>query len=341
MTHPSFSNETGKAPELVRYRIDHLTAYDYSQNVSISHHVARLRPISGNGQKLIDFRLTSNPAPTQLESDSDYFGNAVERFSIQEPHDRLEVVAFSEVEVSAAIPIVEGIGPAWEQVRASLAKDRSPTGLAAYECSFPSDMIPVGPEFADYAAASFSAERPVLEAALALTLQIHGDFKFDPTATTVATPVSEVLAKRRGVCQDFAHLQIACLRSLGIPARYVSGYVRTDPPPGQKRLVGVDATHAWVSVYCPGIGWVEFDPTNKRIAGDTHVRVAYGRDFGDVSPLRGTVIGGGWQQLSIAVTVQPTDELEVPAPVPSQSQVMSQSQGGGQSQTSMSQNQNS
>ena len=218
--------------------------------------------------------------------------------------------ARSDVEVATSIPEVKGVGPAWESVNALLARDRTPAGLAAFESTFPSNMIPVGPAYADYAAPSFSPGRPLLEAAMDLTLRIHSEFKFDPAATTIATPVSEVLSGRHGVCQDFAHLQIACLRSLGVPARYVSGYVRTDPPPGQKRLVGVDATHAWVAVYCPGTGWVEFDPTNRRVAGNTHVRVAYGRDFGDVSPLRGTVIGGGWQKLSIAVTVRPSDEEE-------------------------------
>ncbi len=311
---------------VVRYRIDHLTAYAYSQSVSVSHHVARLRPISGSGQTLLDFRLAIDPAPALHESDTDYFGNAVERFSIQEPHDRLAVTATSEVDVASVVPEVAGVGPAWEEVAAGVARDRSPEGLAAYECRFPSEMIPVDPRYADYAGDSFAPGRPMLEAVMDLTLRIHGDFRFDPTATTVATPVGDVLARRRGVCQDFAHLQIACLRSLGLPARYVSGYVRTDPPPGQKRLVGVDATHAWVSVYCPGVGWVEFDPTNRRVAGSTHVRVAYGRDFGDVSPLRGTVVGGGSQQLSIAVTVQPADELAPPVAGGGQSQSQSQSQ---------------
>ena len=142
-----------------------------------------------------------------------------------------------------------------------------------------------------------------------LTTRIHREFTFDPTATTVSTPVAEVLRQRRGVCQDFAHLQIACLRSLGLPARYISGYVRTDPPPGRPRLIGVDATHAWVALFCPGIGWVEFDPTNRSRAGRDHVRVAVGRDYQDISPLRGTVISGGWQNLTIAVTVTPLDEM--------------------------------
>jgi transglutaminase-like putative cysteine protease len=305
-------------PEIVRYRIDHLTAYDYSQKVSISHHVGRLRPLTKPGQKLIDFRIVCDPISALLESDTDYFGNTLERFSIQEPHDRLEVVAHSEVEVEDAVPETEGVGDEWETVRAGLPRDRSATGLAAYESTFPSTFIPVGSDYADYAMESFTAGRPLHEAAMDLTVRINTDFKFDPTASTVATPVSETFSKRRGVCQDFAHFQIACLRSLGLSARYVSGYVRTDPPPGQKRLVGVDATHAWVAVFCPETGWVEFDPTNRRVAGGTHIRVAYGRDFGDVSPLRGTVIGGGWQKLSIAVTVHPTDEdSDTAEPVPS------------------------
>jgi len=307
---PSATSITTAADEAVRYRIEHLTAYDYSQKVSVSHQMARLCPIDGDDQRLIDFRLDCQPAAALVDRDVDYFGNRVDHFSIQEPHERLEVVARSDVEVNGGAPEVEGIGPAWETVLAELPRDRSVEGLRAFEQTFPSLMIPVGSEFAEYASESFLPGRPLLDAAFDLTLRIHADFTFDPKATTVATPLDEVYSKRRGACQDFANFQIACLRSLGLPARYVSGYVRTNPPPGQKRLVGVDATHAWVSVYCPGIGWVEFDPTNRRVAGNSHVRVAFGRDFGDVSPLRGTVIGGGFQRLSIAVTVSPSDEDE-------------------------------
>ncbi len=295
-------------PPAVRYHIEHLTACHYAQGVSTSRHLARLRPLRLPFQRPRHFRLEVEPTPAFANSDVDYFGNTVDRFSIVEPHERLQVVAHSEVEVAAAPAPDLLAAPAWETVRDGLAGDRSPGGLAAYECRFPSAMVPAAPGFADYARPSFEPGRPLLDAAMDLTLRIHAEFQFDPTATTVATPIRTVLEDRRGVCQDFAHLQIACLRALGLPARYVSGYIRTDPPPGKKRLVGADATHAWVAVYCPGHGWVEFDPTNRRLAGDSHVRVAYGRDFSDVSPLRGTVVGGGTQRLDVAVTMRPDSE---------------------------------
>lgn len=303
-----------------RYRIEHLTAYDYSQEVSVSHHLARLCPLPSPSQTLRDFQLEISPTPTIQSGDHDYFGNRIDRFSIQEPHERLQVIARSDVEVHRAAPDLKTTaGPPWEQAREQIRADRGHEGLAAFECSFPSVIVPVGENFADYARPSFPRGRPLLEAAMDLTRRIHTDFTFDPTATTVATPVGEVLTDRRGVCQDFAHLQIACLRSLGLPARYVSGYVRTTPPPGRPRLVGVDATHAWVALYSPGHSWVEFDPTNQCLATNHHVRVAYGRDFADVSPLRGTVVGGGWQRLTIGVTMTPFDEQ----PPHSQSQTQS------------------
>jgi transglutaminase-like putative cysteine protease len=306
MTQSQYSGPP--APPAIRYRIEHVTAYDYSQTVSVSHHIARLRPRSGPGQTLRDFRLEIRPRPTQVSTDTDYFGNVVDRFPIQEPHDHLEVTAHSEVEVAAPPAAAPAAGLPWELVRERVAADhRAADCLEAYEFVFPSGVAPVGADFADYAAPSFPAGRPIQEAAMDLTTRIHRDFTFDPAATTVSTPVSEVLRQRRGVCQDFAHLQIACLRSLGLPARYVSGYVRTDPPPGLPRLVGVDATHAWVAVFSPDAGWVEYDPTNQCRAASSHVRVATGRDYLDISPLRGTVIGGGLQKLSIAVTVTPME----------------------------------
>ncbi|MCB1087630.1 MAG: transglutaminase family protein, partial [Verrucomicrobiae bacterium] len=196
----------------------------------------------------------------------------------------------------------------WEAARERIAADRRAECLAAFEMTFPSGVVPVDKPYADYAVRSFPKGRPLLEGVMALTERIHREFEFDPAATTVSTPVAQVMKQRRGVCQDFAHFQIACLRSLGLPTRYVSGYIRTNPPPGQPRLVGVDATHAWVGVFCPDLGWVEYDPTNSQRAGINHIRVAVGRDYRDIIPLRGTVIGGGGQQLSIGVTVTPLDE---------------------------------
>ncbi len=317
----------------MRYRIEHLTAYAYGQGVSISHHAARLRPLHNAYQQVADFQMKVSPRPDKLSQKRDYFGNTVDFFMIQDLHSRLEVTTVSHVTVSSeTTPYLNASFP-WESVRDQVKRERTEECLHAYEFCFPSRHVPVKEAFREYAAPSFPPGRPLLEAAMDLTTRIHTDFKFDPKATTISTPPMEVLEKRKGVCQDFAHLQISCLRSLGLPARYVSGYVRTEPPPGQPRLLGADATHAWVAVFCPGLGWTEYDPTNDVIPTNGHIRVAYGRDYSDISPLRGTVVGGGSQRLTIGVTVEPLDD-ETPAPAqpeatpaaPAQTQVQIQSQ---------------
>jgi transglutaminase-like putative cysteine protease len=193
----------------------------------------------------------------------------------------------------------------WEDVARSLPTDYTSAGLGAYQFTFESPRIRIRPEFAAYALESFTPKRPMLEALLDLTTRIHRDFRFDSKVTNVRTPPEDVFRKRRGVCQDFAHVQIACLRSLNLPARYVSGYLRTYPPPGRPRLVGADASHAWVSSYCPGVGWVDLDPTNNVVPSDGHVTLAWGRDYGDVSPLRGLILGGGAHTVKVSVDVEP------------------------------------
>ena len=289
----------------MKYRIEHITRYDYEQEVSASHHLARLKPSSIHGQTLFEFGIKVNPPPAEIAFSTDYFGNEVQHFALQELHDSLTVETSSIVTLVTDSSSSALVSPAWESVLKEVRAAAKPDHLAAYEFTFPSPFIPVEGEYAAYAAPFFPPGAPLLEGVRALTKRVHEDFSFDPTATTVSTPVGTVFREKRGVCQDFAHFQIACLRSLGIPARYVSGYVRTDPPPGQPRLLGADATHAWVSVYCPGLGWTEYDPTNDVIPTNTHVRVAFGRDFGDVSPLRGTVVGGSGQRLTIGVTMTP------------------------------------
>jgi transglutaminase-like putative cysteine protease len=201
--------------------------------------------------------------------------------------------------------------PEWESVGKLCRTDRSSPVLEAIEFTFASPVVPLEPTFAEYAAASFTSRRSILEAALELTSRIHADIKFDTTATTVSTPPLEVLEKRRGVCQDFAHLQIACLRSLGLPARYVSGYLETIPPRGQPRLVGADASHAWVSLFCPGIGWIDLDPTNNCLPSMRHITAAWGRDYSDVSPIRGVLLGSGEHTLSVAVDVVPLGAVQL------------------------------
>lgn len=195
----------------------------------------------------------------------------------------------------------------WEEAVRLLPNDHSAAGLEAYQFGFESARIRIRPEFASYALQSFRPGRPMPEALRDLTARIHNDFRFDSKVTNVRTPTEEVFRKRRGVCQDFAHLQIACLRSLNLAARYVSGYLRTYPPPGRPRLVGADASHAWVSAYCPGSGWLDMDPTNNVVPSDGHVTLAWGRDYGDVSPLRGLILGGGAHTLKVAVDMEPID----------------------------------
>jgi transglutaminase-like putative cysteine protease len=215
------------------------------------------------------------------------------------------VEATSELEVHAPPPSDFSMSPAWEQVRDSVASDHSDEGLEAYQFVFDSKRVAAKPELAGYATESFPPGRPLLEGALELTRRINQDFRFDTKATEVSTPVETFFEKRRGVCQDFSHLQIACMRSIGLPARYVSGYLRTLPPPGRPRLVGADASHAWCSAWSPGAGWVDFDPTNNCVPADGHITVAWGRDYSDVSPVHGVLLGGSEHTLDVGVDVIP------------------------------------
>jgi transglutaminase-like putative cysteine protease len=288
------------------YRIVHKTTYKYKSPVSFGDHVACLTPRDLPHHRCIrnEIRITPHAACNQR---TDYFGNQLSFFTVQEPHSRLVVEARSEV----AIDEHEGLGAvqslAWEEVAKSLPHDLGLASLEAYQYVFESPRIRPSAEFAAYAAPSFTPKRPFREGLLDLTARIYKDFQFDPKATSVRTTPEEVLRKRRGVCQDFAHLQIACLRSLNLPARYVSGYLRTYPPPGRARLVGADVSHAWVSAYCPGLGWLDVDPTNNIVPTYNHVMLAWGRDYSDVSPLRGLILGGREHTLKVAVDVEPLD----------------------------------
>jgi len=249
--------------------------------------------------------LHIHPTPATRTERIDFFGNLLCFFTIQEPHRELVVEARSEVTIKGdGTPQQQNRLP-WEEAAASLPMDQSREGIDAYQFGFESPRIRIRPEFAAYALQSFTPRRPMPEALLDLTTRIYRDFRFDSKVTTVRTPPEEVFKKRRGVCQDFAHVQIACLRSLNLAARYVSGYLRTYPPPGRPRLVGADASHAWVSAYCPGSGWLDVDPTNNVVPSDGHVTLAWGRDYGDVSPLRGLVLGGGAHTLKVAVDMEP------------------------------------
>jgi transglutaminase-like putative cysteine protease len=243
----------------------------------------------------------------------DYFGNAATFFTVQEPHCQLTVSATHLVDVEPApVPDATKTIP-WEEAGERLQSDLTPELLDASQFVCDSRYIRRSQELADYARVSFFKGRPALEAALDLTARIHREFQYDQGATTVATSLAEVFEHRRGVCQDFAHLAIACLRSLGLAARYVSGYLSTDPPPGCVPLVGTDATHAWLSVFCPGTGWIDLDPTNNQIPGDRYILLAWGRDYDDVSPIKGIVLGGGQHSVTVAVDVDALPEGHFPA----------------------------
>jgi transglutaminase-like putative cysteine protease len=286
------------------YNIIHRTLYEYAAPVTISHHVARLEPLTTATQALENFSLKIFPEPALRKSRLDYFGNRLCLFSVQEVHSKLEIITHSRVNVSAKnLPAPES-SPSWEDVAKMFRDPVSPEVVEQYQFIFDSPQVRASFQLADYARESFRKDTPLLAGARDLTRRIFEDFKFDPKATTVATPLEEVWEKRRGVCQDFAHLGIACLRSLGLPARYVSGYLRTHAPEGRERLVGADASHAWFRIFCPGIGWMNFDPTNNVQPAEEHVVVAFGRDFGDVSPVAGILTGGGRHVVKVAVDVE-------------------------------------
>jgi transglutaminase-like putative cysteine protease len=289
----------------MNYRITHRTTYEYAEPVAVSHHAARIEPRGTAAQSRTDWRIAITPEPAVQVQRPDFFGNRVCFFAIQQLHDKMEVTATSVVSVGKRlVPPAEQTEP-WEQVARRYRDPVAPESIKAFQFVFGSPLVPLQPEFAEYARASFPAGRPLLAGVLELNRRIFADFAYDPVATTVATPLVAVWEKRRGVCQDFAHIAIACLRSLGLPASYVSGYLRTLPPPGKPRLVGADATHAWFSVHCPGNGWVDFDPTNNCLPSDEHITVAYGRDFSDVSPVMGLLTGGGSHVVKVAVDVEP------------------------------------
>ena len=287
------------------YKISHRTTYKYVYPVSVGDHVACLKPRSFLHNRLVENTLHIHPSPTVLTERTDYFGNLLSFFTVQEPHKELIVEARSEVIVNGDAAPVPSTSLPWEESTRAIARDHSPEALTAHQFQFESPRIRQRPEFAAYALESFTPGRPMRDALLELTQRIHKDFRFDSKVTNVRTPTEEVFLKRRGVCQDFAHVQIACLRSINVAARYVSGYLRTYPPPGRPRLIGADASHAWVSAYSCDLGWLDMDPTNNVAPTDGHVTLAWGRDYGDVSPLRGLILGGGGHSLKVEVDMEP------------------------------------
>lgn len=289
----------------MRYRITHTTEYVYTDTVGQSYNEARLLPRSCQQQSLLSARLVISPAEADYRVRPDFFGNQVAWFSIPEPHHAFTVTAISKVQVLSPDGQLDfAQGTAWEIVKKTLWQDRQPEVLDARQYALDSPFIAANSKLAAYADSSFPPGRPLVEAVHDLMQRIHRDFTFDPEFTTLATPLETVLEHKRGVCQDFAHLAIGCIRSHGLAARYVSGYIETLPPPGKQKLVGTDASHAWFSVFLPDIGWMDFDPTNNQLPGDQHITVAWGRDYGDVTPLKGVIFGGKNHTLKVSVEVE-------------------------------------
>jgi transglutaminase-like putative cysteine protease len=284
------------------YKIKHTTRYRYQQPVTICHHIAHLLPREAQNHlwAYADLEIS----PTAMRTDRlDYFGNRQTFFSIPEPHRELQVTSKGEVEIIAPSRGLLFSNQPWEIARDSLWNTPIIGFAGIVQYTFESTHVSQPPEVRQYAAESFPPGRPVVDAMTDLMNRIHRDFKFDSAATSVGTSVTEVLRQRRGVCQDFAHLGLSCLRAMGFAARYVSGYLLTTPPPGKPRMVGADASHAWLGVYVPELGWLDFDPTNNMIPAERHITIAWGRDFADVSPLRGVILGGGRHAVQVSVDV--------------------------------------
>ena len=293
------------APRSARYAVRHQTAYAYSGDVVHSHQLLHLAPRDTARQTCTQHSIVIEPPPSNSTAGVDTFGNPVTRLEIDRAHDRLEVTAEMRVEVHARNQGALKSEP-WERVRTLLSYSGRPPGeerLEAMRFRAESPHVRIKQSFTEFAEECFPAGRPVLDCAESLMHKLHDAMTYAPGETTVSTSLLDVLEKRRGVCQDYAHLMIACLRSRGLAARYVSGYLRTTPAAGSPVLVGADASHAWVAVYCPVSGWIEFDPTNGVRADTDHITVAWGRDFSDVSPLRGVIVGGGPHRLSVRVSV--------------------------------------
>ncbi len=291
----------------MKYRIVHVTRYAYEQPVRLCHNEAHLQPRATSQQRCAYSEVEVRPEAAQRAEREDMFGNRVDYFALQAPHQELVVTSTSEVRVEAPTALPAS-SPPWDEVVAMLHQATDPETLEARQFVLDSPFAAMSAEVSAWAAACFAPRRPLLEAVAGLCARIHDELAFDPKLTTVSTPPSAVLAQRGGVCQDYAHLAIAALRSKGIPARYVSGYVETLPPPGQERLRGADVSHAWFAAYLPNYGWVDFDPTNNLRPSDRHVTIAWGRDYGDVAPLKGVVFGGGAHAPEVSVDMVALEE---------------------------------
>lgn len=297
-------------------RVRHETSYRYTPEVETAHHVLMLQPLDTAAQQLRRFSLSIEPSAAARHDRIDNFGNTRTFVTMQTPHDTLEVAAEAIVCTTPATASSDDADTPWEAVRERLRYRAGGGYDSASEFLFASPYVPRGDAFADFARLSFTAGRPLLQAAQCLMSRIHEAVQYESDSTEVGTPALDALRQGKGVCQDFAHIMVACCRQMGVPARYVSGYLLTQPPPGQPRLIGGDASHAWASVYLPGAEagsgrWFDFDPTNDRSPGEDYVTLAIGRDFLDVSPLRGVLRGGARHVLDVAVTVEAIDDFQL------------------------------
>lgn len=296
----------------MRYQVQHETVYQYESAVTQSYQLLNMTPRDTLYQQTLSHQLSCKPTPYEQSNRIDFFGNPSDFLTILKPHKTLTVYSAFAVQLQALpdLPALMQTDQSWEYAKSALI-DQSAAHLDAMNYCYSSPKINLSTELATFALSCFTTGRPLIDATMALTQKIFHEFEFDPRATDVSTPLDKVLSGRRGVCQDFAHLMIGAMRSIGLSCRYVSGYILTHPPAGQPRMIGADASHAWVSIYSPNHGWVDFDPTNNCLVQHEHITVAWGRDFSDVSPMRGVVLGGGKQKLKVSVTVMPQENCAV------------------------------
>jgi transglutaminase-like putative cysteine protease len=290
---------------VTHYTVLHRTTYQYKSDVAYSRLVAHLVPRATKRQASLQVDVSVTPQPAKRFERTDFFGNTTTWFVIDEPHDTLEVLAESRVAVEPVVPLVPATSLAWELVRESFDTALGTSAYESVQFTFDTPLTATDETVVAYARSSFPRGEPLLAALIDLNHRIHADFTFDAEATDTRTTVKQAFELRAGVCQDLAHVGIACIRSMGLAARYVSGYLLTHPPPGRERLVGADASHAWFSAWVPPYGWVDFDPTNDMLPSDQHITVAWGRDYGDVTPIHGIITGGSEQDVEVAVDVIP------------------------------------
>jgi len=290
------------------YDVEHITTYKYHEQVSLCHNIAALAPRNTANQTCKAFNILISPIPDILEEHTDFFGNKLYYFVIEQEHEKLTVTVRSQVEKINGMKILTNYpDQSWEAVR-DMLHDSTGEYMEEKQFSFPTEITASTVEIKTYAEKIFTAGIPLFKAIYNLIIQIYTDFKFTPGFTTVSTPLSVVMKERKGVCQDFAHLAISCIHSMGLPARYVSGYLETIAPVGKEKLVGVDASHAWISVFIPGMGWVDFDPTNNQLANEQYITIGWGRDYFDIIPLKGVIMSSSSHELKVSVDVKRIEE---------------------------------